>query len=391
MASLKKRGDIYYIRFALTRNGKTKRKAFSLGTTYKREAEKLRIKFEDKFERGEIDPFNGWTPAKEAEKKRQKLRGRYVPLHKAADQFIEQRSQANATTKKNYRRHLNMLIDQVGRTMPVTEIRESDVREFCFRSDLAPATQASYLRHLKVFFSWLEEQQILKVDITKNLKPPRVPEKIHQKTISRDQLDSVFEAFDKFYKEQKEKGNVTKPHQMREWFKPMILTIYYCGLRAKESVNLTWDDIDLKGKPKDPDNYGYVYIVNRNDNTTKSGKERTIPIRKPLKKPLEAWYNHLGKPTDGYAFPSATGFSPWHKMSSGAVSRSFKKFVKKAKDVPNTITLHGLRHSCATDLLRQGVPIHIVQKIMGHSSVEVTQIYEHLNQNDIANAIKGID
>jgi len=391
MASLKKRGDIYYIRFALTKDGKTKRKAFSLKTTYKREAEKLRIEFEDKFERGEIDPFNGWTPAREAEKKRQKLHGKYVPLHKAADQFIEQRSQANATTKKNYRRHFDMLIDQLGRTMPVTEIREADIREFCFRSDLAPATQASYLRHLKVFFGWLDEQDILKTNLAKDIKPPRIPEKIHQKTISREQLDLIFDAFDQFYKELKKKKTVTKPHQMREWFKPMILTIYYCGLRAKESVNLTWDDVDLKGNASDPDNFGYIYVVNRDDNTTKSARERTIPIRKPLKDILVSWHKHLGEPKEGYVFPSATGFSPWHKMSPGAVSRSFKKFVRKANDVPNTVTLHGLRHTCATDLLRKGVPIHIVQKIMGHSSVEVTQIYEHLNQNDIANAIKGID
>jgi len=391
MASLKKRGDIYYIRFALTKDGKTKRKAFSLKTTYKREAEKLRIEFEDKFERGEIDPFNGWTPAREAEKKRQKLHGKYVPLHKAADQFIEQRSQANATTKKNYRRHFDMLIDQLGRTMPVTEIREADIREFCFRSDLAPATQASYLRHLKVFFGWLYEQDILKTNLAKDIKPPRIPEKIHQKTISREQLDLIFDAFDQFYKELKKKKTVTKPHQMRDWFKPMILTIYYCGLRAKESVNLTWDDVDLKGNASDPDNYGYIYVVNRDDNTTKSARERTIPIRKPLKDTLVSWHKHLGEPKEGYVFPSATGFSPWHKMSPGAVSRSFKKFVRKANDVPNTVTLHGLRHTCATDLLRKGVPIHIVQKIMGHSSVEVTQIYEHLNQNDIANAIKGID
>ncbi|MCC5905745.1 MAG: tyrosine-type recombinase/integrase [Balneolaceae bacterium] len=391
MAGLRKRSGTYYIRFIRTINGERQEATFSLGTTLKKEAEKMKFQFEDKYNRGEIDPFNGWTPAKEAEKKRQNLRGRYVPLHKAADQFIAQRSQANATTKKNYRRHLDMLIKQLGRTMPVTEIRESDIREFCFRSDLAPATQASYLRHFKVFFRWLEEQKILKTDITQNIKPPRIPEKIHQKTISKEQLDSILTAFDEFYAEQKKKGNVTKPHQMRDWFKPMILTIYYCGLRAKESVNLTWDDIDLKGNPNNPDDHGNVYIVNRNDNTTKSGKERTIPIRKPLKEPLVNWYKHLGEPNEGYVFPSATGFSPWHKMSPGAVSRSYKKFVRKADDVPNTATLHGLRHSCATDLLRQGVPLHIVQKIMGHSSVEVTQIYEHLNQDDITNAIKGID
>ena len=70
MASLRKRGDIYYIRFSATINGERKRAAFSLGTTIKREALRLQIEYEDKYHRGEIDPFNGWTPQKEAEKKR---------------------------------------------------------------------------------------------------------------------------------------------------------------------------------------------------------------------------------------------------------------------------------------------------------------------------------
>jgi|AntRauTorckE6833_2_1112554.scaffolds.fasta_scaffold01937_1 site-specific recombinase XerD len=391
MAGLKKRRNTYYIRFFKKINGKRKQKALSLGTKIKREAQKLLIEYEERFERGEIDPFNGWTPKKEAKKKRQQLRGKYVPLHKAADQFIEQRSQANQTTKDNYRRHLNMLEGQLGRTMPVTEILEKDIREFCFRSDLAPATQASYLRHLKVFFRWMHEKEILKEDITADIKPPKVPQKIAQKTLSREELDKVFKAFDKFYKEQKKKGYVTKPHQMRLWFKPMINTMYYCGMRASEAVNLKWTDVDLKGNLNDPDDLGYIRITNSDDNTTKSGKERVIPIREPLKPRLEQWYKDQVKPSDGYAFPSSTGLNRFHGMSAGSLSRSFKKFVRLADDVSNSVTLHGLRHSCATDLLRKGVPIHIVQKIMGHSSIGVTQIYEHLDQKDVKNAVKGID
>ncbi len=152
MASLKKRNGTYYIRFFKKIDGKRKQKALSLETKIKREAQKLLIEYEEKFERGQIDPFQGWTPKKEAKKKWQQLRGKYIPLHEAGDKFIEKRSQANQTTKDNYRRHLYTLEDQVGRTMPVTEILEKDIREFCFRDDIKPATQASYLRHLKVFF-----------------------------------------------------------------------------------------------------------------------------------------------------------------------------------------------------------------------------------------------
>ncbi|MDR8392219.1 tyrosine-type recombinase/integrase [Aliifodinibius sp. S!AR15-10] len=391
MASLKKRKGTYYIRFFKKINGKRKQKALSLGTKIKREAQKLLIEYEDKYQRGEIDPFNGWTPRKEAKKKRQKLRGKYIPLHKAADQFIEERSQANQTTKDNYRRHLNMLEDQLGRTMPVTEILEKDIREFCFRDDIAPATQASYLRHLKVFFRWMHEKGILKEDITADIKPPKVPQKIAQKTISRKELEEVFKAFDKFYKEQKEKGYVTKPHQMRLWFKPMINTMYYCGMRASEAVNLKWNEVNLEGNPDDSDDHGHILIINSDDNTTKSKLERVIPIREPLKPWLVEWHKKQGEPTDGYVFPSSTGLNRFHGMTAGSLSKSFKKFVKLAEKVPNSVTLHGLRHSCATDLLRKGVPIHIVQKIMGHSTVDVTQIYEHLGQQDIKNAIKGID
>lgn len=391
MASLKKRGDVYYIRFFAKIDDKNKRKAFSLGTSLKREAQKLLFEYEEKYERGEIDPFNGWTPKQEVEKKRSALRGQYIALHKAVDQFIDERSQASAKTKRNYRRHLKMLMDQVGRTMPVTKINEQDIREFCFKDHLAAATQASYLRHLKVFFRWMHEKDILKEDITADIKPPKVPQKIAQKTISREGLERVFEAFDQFYKEQQEKGYVTKPHQLRRWFKPMILTMFYCGMRANEAVNLKWTAVNLEGDPKDPDDHGHIQIINTDENTTKSKLERVIPIREPLKPWLQEWHTKQGEPTDGYVFPSSTGLNRFHGMTPGSLSRSFKKFVRLAEDVPDTITLHGLRHSCATELLRKDVPIHIVQKIMGHSSIDVTQIYEHLDQNDIKNALKGID
>lgn len=391
MASLKERNGVYYIRFSKTVNGKSVQKTYSLGTKIKRQALKLRLEYEDKFERGEIDPFAGWTPKLEAKKKRQALRGKYIALERAAEQFIAERSQANETTKENYQRHFKMLMDQLGRTMPVTQILENDIREFCFRDDLAAATQASYLRHLKVFFSWMEERGILKEDITSNIKPPKIPQKITQKTVSREELDLIFEAFDEYYKKMEKKGYVTKPEQKRLWFKPMINTIYYCGLRAKEAVNLTWDDIELAEEVPNMEEYGWVKITNSDKNTTKSGKERIIPIREPLYRWLKSWFKDQGEPEEGYVFPSATGFSPSHQMDPLALSKSYKKFVKLADGVPNTPTLHGLRHSCATDLMKKGVPAVMVQKIMGHASINTTMIYEHLDSSDVQNAIKGID
>ena len=342
----------------------------------------MRVKYGDLYQRGEIDPFNGWTPKKEAEKKRKSLKGRYMSLKDASDLFIKNRSQANQQTKDNYQRHMKMLKDELGSTMPVTEITEQDLRDFCFRKGLAPATQASYLRHYKVFFRWLHEKEILKENITDGIKPPNVPQNISEKTITREQLDLLFEKFDEFTKINEKAGFITKPHQKRHWFKSMINTYYYCGFRAKEGVNLTWNDVNLKS--------GYIRVLNKDGLNTKTGIDRSIPIRKELKPILKKWHEFLGKPKDGYVFPSATGLNRFQKMNPGAVSRSFKKFVRKAK-LSESITLHGLRHSCGTELLRKGVPINQVRSFLGHSSVEVTQIYEHLDETDLKRTLDAIE
>ncbi|HBQ59412.1 MAG TPA: hypothetical protein DD671_07255, partial [Balneolaceae bacterium] len=201
MASLKKRNGTYYIRFFTIIDGERKRKAFSLGTKIKREAEKMLIDYEDKYQRGEIDPFNGWSPKMEANKKRESLLGQHMSLEKASKLFLEERNHVTQKTLDNYEKHLDMLMEQVGQTMPVTHIREQDIRDFCFKPDLAAATQASYLTHLNVFFKWLHEKKILPKNLTKNLKKPKVTKKISQKIVSREQLDMIFEAFDEYYEE----------------------------------------------------------------------------------------------------------------------------------------------------------------------------------------------
>ncbi len=221
--------------FLQIENGKRKQKAFSLGTTIKREALKKKIEFEEQYARGEIDPFNGWTPKKEVEKKRKQLRGTYMSLAEAADKFIDERSQANETTKKDYRRHLNMLKDQLGSTMPITQIVEDDIREFCFKPGLKPATQASYLRHLKVFFKWLYEKKYLKENLTKNIKAPKPPKNISQKTISEEDLEKIFIAFDKHTAKMKAIGFAKNPEQQRRWFKPMIAMILLLWTQSKRS------------------------------------------------------------------------------------------------------------------------------------------------------------
>jgi integrase/recombinase XerD len=296
--------------------------------------------------------------------------------------FIDNRSQANEVTKESYRRHLKMFMDQVGKTIPVTAITESDVRAFCFKSTIKPATQSSYLRHVKVFFRWAHKNGIIKTNVAGEIKPPKVPKKISGKVFTIAELEQVFSAFDSYNRTKYTQTSNPNPKLLRRWFKPMIWTIYYCGLRSSEAVNLRWENIDLSSR--------IIHIINTNEHSTKSGKDRSIPIRKPLLPVLKKWHRDQDSPRNGYVFPSIRDVTKQSSMCPRAVSKTFKKFVRLAS-LSEMKNLHGLRHSCATELIREGLNLSLVSKFLGHSSLSVTQIYEHLNADDLQMAVDSID
>ena len=378
MASLQKRSKIYYIVFNKRINGKDFQKKFSLGTSKKKLAERKRLEYEQLFSEGTIDPFGGWSP-KTHEKGTQITTNQThkITLSDLADVFIRTRSQANDTTKNNYRRHLNLFIKQVGGTMPVTMLTESDIREFCFKPGLKTATHASYLRHMKVFTGWLFENKHIKKDIAKNIKKPRVPNNFSDKTITEFQLREIFFKYRKDIYDKKKARQIVTKAQSRVWFRPVVSVAFYGGLRVKEIVNLRWQQVNFPKK---------LIIVSN----TKSGIERVVPMRTQLYDILKAWYRYQNKPRSGLVFPSEKNHAKQIKLSKHNISRVFKFYVKETLK-NNDVNFHGLRHSCGTNLLRLGFDINEVAKILGHSSLEVTRIYEHLTSKDLTDKMLLIE
>lgn len=382
MASLKKRSKKYIIQFSKRVDGKIIQKSHSLGTNDKRIAERLKIKYEDMYEHGEIDPFSDWSPAKELSRKRDELEKRHMNLETAANKFIEERSQANEVTKKGYRTMLNILIDSIGGTLPISMLKAKDIRDICFRPDLANATQRSYLRHYKVFFKWLFDNKYTESNIIVEIKPPKPVERIVDKIITKSDLHRLFHIFDQHIAKNIEAGFINHENQKMHWFKPMISTFYYTGLRSKELINLRWTDIN--------EDFKFLLVNNSNAVTTKSGKVHRVPIRKPLAIILKDWKKMCNAEPDDYVFSNVRSVVGKQKMSSTRISHTFKRFARMA-NLPEYCNIHGLRHSFGTDLLRKGVPINEVSEMMGHSSIEVTKIYQHLTSEDLYESVKDID
>ncbi len=141
----------------------------------------------------------------------------------------------------------------------------------------------------------------------------------------------------------------------------MLELLYSSSLRASELVGLNVEDVDLKN---------LRVRVRR-----KGGFLGYVPFGKRAARYIE---EYLGKRKQGPLFLNRYG----ERLST----RSLQKIVKKyaMNRLFKDISPHALRHSKATHLLNSGMDIRLLQKFLGHSSIRATQIYTHLNLNELA-------
>src|SRR5690554_5703496 len=171
--------------------------------------------------------------------------------------------------------------------------------------------------------------------------------------------------------------NQESPTQKQEalnYQNKVMLTVYYgCGLRRSEGTNLNTDDINFDTR---------ILHVKKGKNS----KQRLIPFNKTALKILQEWifdYRAIlvRDKSESKLFISRFGKS----MAGDGLSRRLQKIIDQSENPKikeKTITLHSLRHSIATHLLANGMDLQKVQRFLGHSSLETTQIYTHLIEEE---------
>lgn len=149
-----------------------------------------------------------------------------------------------------------------------------------------------------------------------------------------------------------------------------LLTIFYgCGLRRNEGVHLCIDDVNLDTR---------ILHIRKGKNY----KERFVPFNKTGAKYLQDYiYDHrptlLKDKKESRLFISVTG----KPMIGGTLYSRLKMLQLLTEDTElqqKQVTLHNLRHSIATHLLQAGMGLEKIARFLGHSSLESTQIYTHL-------------
>jgi len=210
-----------------------------------------------------------------------------------------------------------------------------------------PKTINNYLIIIKAFLNYCKHQGYIydnPADSIKKLKVPKDPPRY----FSRDEIKRLLEASGKSH------------------LYPLIQTALYTGMRIGEIIKLEWPQVDFQNKS----------IIIKGT-TAKSKKFRLIPIHDKLYSVL-----HPLKQNTGYVFTYKG------KKYSKEPSQAFSTILDKAEI--EDAGFHTLRHTFASWFLMSGGSIYELSKILGHASVETTQIYGHLAPDHIRKAINSL-
>lgn len=159
----------------------------------------------------------------------------------------------------------------------------------------------------------------------------------------------------------------------KQYMKDIFTAAFCTGLRLSELINLTWRAIDLENE--------ILIVLNTDSFTTKGKRERIIPLNLAMLQLLKRKYGK-GKDPDSIIFYKIKDV----KLNQDYISKTFKKAVRKS-NLNDNLKFHSLRHSFASLLVQRGASIYVVKELLGHTDIKTTQIYCHLEHNNLAQII----
>lgn len=223
---------------------------------------------------------------------------------------------------------------------------------------LSLSTQHTRLVAVRSFFGYLHHTGVLLLDPSTDLVLPKKPKHLPKGVMSEQQVAALLEQPD---------TGTTLGFRDRT----LIETLYATGIRNTELRNLALYDLELPN----------LRLTIRQG---KNAKDRVVPLGEIaadyLKEYLETERPKLStNPKQQLVFISKSG----KQITLANLVWIIRKYAKKA-GIGSQFTPHSLRHSCATHMLRGGADLRYVQEMLGHASVETTQIYTQVEVKDLA-------
>jgi integrase/recombinase XerD len=226
---------------------------------------------------------------------------------------------------------------------------------------MTPASQARIVSGLRSFYKFCNQEQISQTDPTALLEAPKLAKHLPD-TLSFSEIEKIISVID-----------LSTPEGGRN--KAIIETLYSCGLRVSELVNLKLSCLYFDNE--------YVRIIGKGD------KERLVPIGTSAIKYIKIYLENIRvhmpviPGNEDVVFLNRRG----RKLSRVMIFLIIKDLAKKAS-VTKKISPHTFRHSFATHLVEGGADLRAVQEMLGHESITTTEIYTHLDREYLRDTLQ---
>ena len=258
-------------------------------------------------------------------------------------------------TYESYKYPFEILYTQLG-NIQVAKINQYHIDKFKIQQlkRVSPITVNVYLRTLRAAFNHAIRWNDIEKNPFKGVEMVRIPERAPL-YFKKEEIKQMMKAI------------------KEDWLKDAISFTLLTGLRRGEMVNLRWEDVNLDSR--------LIYIESHATFRTKAGKRRAIPLNDDAMKVLRNRYP--GRECE-YVFTHRG-----NQLHGEWVSEKFRYYVRKS-GLNKKLHFHSLRHTFATWLVKAGVSIYEVQKLLGHSNVTITQVYSHLASEELHSAVSKL-
>ena len=226
--------------------------------------------------------------------------------------------------------------------------------EWICQLGMVPGSQARIISGLRSFFKYCLLEQIITINPAAMLEAPKLKRALPD-ILSFNEIEKIIQQID-----------LSKPEGGRN--KAILETLYSCGLRVTELVNLRLSCLYL--------DVGFIKVIGKGD------KERLVPIGSDAIKYINIYrqtirvHVAIKKGNEDILFVNRRG----GQLSRVMIFLIIKDLAKKA-GINKTISPHTFRHSFATHLVEGGADLRAVQEMLGHESITTTEIYTHLDRH----------
>lgn len=290
------------------------------------------------------------------------------PYKKGFKAYLQLEKSLSDNTVQAYLRDIelltNYLLESSSQKNPA-DIKLKDLQQFVkwiAELEMTASSQSRIISGIKAFYKYCLLEDISKTDPTALLEAPK-QKRLLPDVLSFDEIENIIGQID-----------LSKPEGGRN--KAILETMYSCGLRVTELVNLKISQLYL--------DVGFVRVIGKGD------KERLVPIGSSAIKFINIYKNKIRVhivPTKGnedILFLNQRG----SKLSRVMIFYIIKDLTIKA-GIKKTVSPHTFRHSFATHLIEGGADLRAVQEMLGHASITTTEIYTHLDREFLRKTLEN--